>query len=227
MGAELLGDLNGHRADTARAAHHENMITNANLSAIRQHVHGGAARECECGGGVEIQSGRNLHQRPRGHSDEFRKSAIARNTQQFAAQTNRFLAALTEFAHATKEIGLHRHGIADIPTRHGTAELFDASSDLATGRAWERDLDRQASGFEPEIEMIESTRHDAHYDFVRCGFGIVQCAEFKFSWRTVTDELESFHTGIVTKRRSDAEKIVTSDSGRDDGVPVDWLAQFS
>ena len=41
--------------------------------------------------------------------------------------------------------------------------------------------------------MIESTSHDAHDDFVRGGFGIVQRAEFKLSGRTVGDELDGFH----------------------------------
>ena len=61
---------------------------------------------------------------------------------------------LTEFTLTAKEIGLHGHSVTDFPIRHRATELLDASGDLAAGRARERNLDGQASGFKPEIEMI-------------------------------------------------------------------------
>ena len=160
MRAKLFGDLDGRRTHAARAAHHENPIACSNLRAIREHVHGSAARQCERGRGIKFKPSRNLHQRASGNDDEFRKAAIARDAEKFATQTNRLLTAFAEFTLTAEKIGLHGHSIADFPICDCAAELLDASGDLTAGRARERNLNRQASGFEPEIEMIQSARED-------------------------------------------------------------------
>jgi hypothetical protein len=47
---------------------------------------------------------------------------------------------------------------------------------------------------------------DADDDFIGCGPRIVQRAEFKFSGRTVGDELNGLHAVRLNKTRRDAEK---------------------
>ena len=62
--------------------------------------------------------------------------------------------------------------------------------------------------------MIESTSHDAHDDFVRRRLGVVQRAEFKLSWRTVSDELKGFHLVSLNKSQHVAEIIVDNEARR-------------
>ena len=180
---------------------------------VREHVHGGAARQRQRRGSSEVHALGQSHQRAGGHDDLFRKTAIALHAENFAAQTNRVLAAPAEFAFAAKKIGLNGHGIADFPRRSASVpqacrrdggapsapDFHDFSGDFTAGRAREWHGNRQARFFEPQIEMIQAARSHLHDDFARPGLRIRDIAQFKFSGRPVGDELDGFHSGSLTQ----------------------------
>lgn len=103
-GAELFGDLNGGGADAAGPGNGEHPLAGADLGAVGEHVHGGAAGQGERGGGVKVNTLGQAHERASGDADKFGKTAIALDAEELAAQAEGFLTATAELAFAAENI---------------------------------------------------------------------------------------------------------------------------
>jgi hypothetical protein len=127
------------------------------------------------------------------------------DSKNLCAQTHGILAAPTELAFATEKIGLDGDAFADFPVGYVGTKSRDLARDFTAGRAREFDGKGQAGFFEPEIEMIQTARVHLHDRFARAGLRVGEIAQFKFSGRTVGDELHGFHAGSLTQRRAEAK----------------------
>lgn len=156
-------------------------------------MHGGAACEGEGGGRVKIQSSGQFDQRASGNNNLFGESTVARYAKQFATEAEGFLALLAELARAAEQIGLDGDAVAGLPIGDRTADGSDHTGHFAARRAREWDGNRQAGGFEPEIEVIQAAGADGDDDFVGRGAQLRQVAEFKCSGLTGGGELSGFH----------------------------------
>ncbi|MEI2725256.1 MAG: hypothetical protein V9H26_17570 [Verrucomicrobiota bacterium] len=197
---ELFGNLNRRRANAARTTNGQHPVAGTNLRPIGEHVHGGAAREGERGGGGEIYPGGQAQKHPCRHHHSIGKPAVAPNPEQFAAQTEGFIAPLTEFALATEQVGLHRNGIAEFPFPHSGANGAYNPRHLTAGRPRQGNRHRQSAAFEPEIEVIQSASFDLDDYFSRSGLRLGQFAQLEFTGRAASDKLNSFHVGILRQR---------------------------
>lgn len=54
--------------------------------------------------------------------------------------------------------------------------------------------------------MVQTARLDLNDHFIRAGLRLGQIAKLEFARRAVSDELNGFHAGIVTRGRQAAEK---------------------
>ena len=71
--------------------------------------------------------------------------------------------------------------------------------------------DWQRAFFQPEVEMIESTRLHLNDDFVRSGTGVWEFTQFKLSWLPMRDKLDGLHADIQhPKTESDKQPVEPS-----------------
>ena len=198
--AEVFGDLDGRGADAAGCAHDEDPLAGADLGAVGEHVHGGAAGKGEGGGGVKVNAVRKAHEGAFGDEDFFGEAAVALDAEEFAAKAEGFVALAAEFAFAAEEIGLDGDGVGGFPIGDAGADLEDFAGDFAAGSARQGDFEREFAGLEPEVEMVEAAGLDLDDDFAGGGRGVGDVAEFEFARRAVGCELDRFHGAIEHRR---------------------------
>lgn len=187
--AELLGDLDGSGANAAGAPDNQNPIACVDSRAIGEHVHGGAAGEGQGRGSVEIQSWGKADKAAGGDENFFGESAVAIHAEQLAKETERFIAALTKFTLAAKEIGLDGDFIAGFPVFDSVPHSNDPPGNFTTESAGQLNWNGQASRFCPEIDMIKAAALNLDDGFIGSGDRIRNIAQFEFSRGAVGDEL--------------------------------------
>jgi hypothetical protein len=187
--AELLCDLDGRRTHSTGTPDNENPITLPNGCAIREHVHGGAARQRQSGRGIKIQTAGKADKASSWNENFFRKTTITVDSEKLAEEALGFIAALTELAFATEEIGLDGNFITGLPVFDFGANCDDATRDLATECARELNRHGETGGFRPEIDVIQAAALDLDDNLIEAGNWIRNFSQFELSGCAVGDEL--------------------------------------
>lgn len=134
--------------------------------------------------------------------DFFGETAIAIDAEELTEEAQGFVAAPAKFAFTAEEIGLDGNFIAGTPVprlRDVAADREDASGNFAAERAGKSDLNGQAGGLGPEIDVVQAAALDLDYNIIGAGCGISDVAQFEFSRRAVVDELEGFQASPKSK----------------------------
>jgi hypothetical protein len=95
---------------------------------------------------------------------------------------------------AAKQVRLYRDAVAMAPFIDATTDSGNGTRNFTTWSSRHLNGNRKCALFGPEIQTIESTRTDANHYLVGAGLRVRHVAQFKFTWHTVLDELERFHT---------------------------------
>jgi hypothetical protein len=127
------------------------------------------------------------------------------NTEHFAPDAYGFVTAPAEFTLAAEQVGLDGDVLVGLPIFDRVADGANVPGNFSAGRPWKRDLNRQTTCFEPEIEMVQAAGLDLHNDLVWAGLRFGQIAQLKFSRRAVGDKLDGFHVINLPHRRGSAE----------------------